>query len=205
MPSERTYPLVIENGAGERLTFLRRVPGARGDRLEGENMVAPGAGPPMHVHHFEDEGFTVLEGRLGYQVHGQPPGFAEEGGSVDFPAGVPHRFWNAGDGPLRCAGYVEPAGNTEYFLGALFESQRRSGGHRPNLLDAAYLCRRYRSEFGFMMMPGMVQQILFPILIGIGRVLGRYGKYADAPEPIRSGAEGRRQGPPREQYRLDGA
>lgn len=185
MPSDRTYPHSIENGAGERLTFLRRVPGLRGDRLEGENLVAPGAGPPMHVHRFEDEGFTVLEGRLGYQIRGQPPGYAEVGATVTFPAGVPHRFWNAGTVPLRCAAYVEPVGNMEYLLGALFESQRKSGGRRPNLLDMAYLCRRYRSEFVFMMMPGMVQQVLFPILIGVGRILGRYGQYADAPEPIR--------------------
>lgn len=54
-----TYPHTIENGAGERLTFLRRVTGPRGDRLEGENLVAPGAGPPMHVHFHQDEVFTV--------------------------------------------------------------------------------------------------------------------------------------------------
>ena len=37
-----TYPHTIDNGAGERLTFLRRVPGVAGDRLEVENVVAPG-------------------------------------------------------------------------------------------------------------------------------------------------------------------
>ena len=40
-----TYPHTIENGAGERLTFVRRVPGATGDRLEVENVVKPGAEP----------------------------------------------------------------------------------------------------------------------------------------------------------------
>ena len=40
------YPHTLENGAGERLTFLRRVPGTTGDRLEVENVVEPGAGPP---------------------------------------------------------------------------------------------------------------------------------------------------------------
>src|SRR5688572_27515629 len=39
-----TYPHTIENGAGERLVFLRRVPGTIGDRLEVENVVTPGAG-----------------------------------------------------------------------------------------------------------------------------------------------------------------
>jgi quercetin dioxygenase-like cupin family protein len=64
-------PHTIDNGAGERLVFTRRVRGVRGVRLEGETTVQPGAGPPMHVHHLQDEGFTVVEGRLGYQRDGQ--------------------------------------------------------------------------------------------------------------------------------------
>ena len=34
-----TYPHTIEDGAGERITFSRRVPGPGGDRLEVENVV----------------------------------------------------------------------------------------------------------------------------------------------------------------------
>ena len=44
------YPHSFDNGAGERLTFRRRVATATGDRREVENVVAPGAGPPMHLH-----------------------------------------------------------------------------------------------------------------------------------------------------------
>ena len=100
------YPHTIDDGAGERLTFLRRVPGARGDRLEVENVVAPGAGPPMHVHHHQEEALTVVEGRMGYERPGGPPRFAGPGETVAFAAGDAHRFWNAGDGPLRCTGHV---------------------------------------------------------------------------------------------------
>jgi len=79
-----SYPYTIDNGAGERLTFTRRVAGASGDRLEGENVVAPGAGPPMHVHHHQTEGFTVREGRIGYQRLGEPEQFAGPGETVVF-------------------------------------------------------------------------------------------------------------------------
>jgi hypothetical protein len=34
-----SYPHVIENGAGEHITFVRVVPGPAGDRLEVENIV----------------------------------------------------------------------------------------------------------------------------------------------------------------------
>jgi quercetin dioxygenase-like cupin family protein len=183
--STHTYPHTIENGAGERLTFFRRVPGPNGDRLEGDNVVAPGAGPPMHVHYHQEEALTVLEGQLGYERPGQPARFAGPGETVVFRAGEAHRFWNAGEEVLRCAGWIEPADNVEYFLGAIFESQKRSGGSRPNLLDAAFLARRYRDEFGLLEIPAPVQRFVFPVLVAVGGLLGRYGKYADAPEPVR--------------------
>ncbi len=146
--SAYAYPHTIENGAGERLTFLRRVPGAAGDRLEVENVVGPGAGPPMHVHHRQEEALKVERGRIGYLRPGEPARFAGPGETVVFRAGEAHRFWNAGQEDLRCAGYIEPADNIEYFLGAIFESQKRGGGARPDPFDAAFLARRYRGEFG---------------------------------------------------------
>jgi len=179
-----TYPHTIDDGAGERLTFLRRISGPAGDRLEVENVVTPGSGPPMHVHHYQDEVVTVRTGRIGYQRLGEPPQFAGPGETVAFKAGEAHRFWNAGQENLVGAGYIEPADNIEYFLGALFESRKSSGGVRPNPLDVAFLIRRYRSEFGLAAVPAFVQRLLFPILVAIGTLTGRYGKYADAPEPV---------------------
>jgi hypothetical protein len=181
----RSYPYTIDNGGGESLTFARRIQTPAGIRLEGENRVAPGAGPPMHVHHFEDEALTVVQGRMGYQHLGQPPAFAQEGETVVFRAGEAHRFWNAGDGDLRCTAYIDSAGNIEYFLASLFASQRRNGGRRPSILDAAFLVWRYRSEFGMLAIPTPVQRLLFPLIVAVGTVLGRFARYADAPEPVR--------------------
>lgn len=179
-----SYPHTIDNGAGERLTFLRRVPGKKGERLEVENVVGPGSGPPMHVHHMQDEALTVIEGRIGYQTLGQPEKFAGPGESVAFKAGEAHRFWNAGTEPLRCTGYIEPADNVEYFLEQLYASQRSTGSERPNPLDAAFLSRRYRSEFQMTEIPPAVQRFVFPVMVAIGSITGRFKKYADAPAPV---------------------
>lgn len=130
------YPYTIENGAGEKLTFHRLIRDPAGDWLEGENLVQPGAGPPMHVHYLQEEAFTVQQGRLGYQILGQEPRYASEGETVIFKPGEPHRFWNAGAKALRCTGYVKPADNVEFLLGALFASQRQNGGKRPDLFIA---------------------------------------------------------------------
>ena len=181
----RSYPHTIDNGAGERLTFLRRIPGKRGERLEVESVVGHGSGPPMHLHHFQDEALTVVEGRIGYQRPGEEARFAGPGETVVFPAGEAHRFWNAGEGELRCTGYVEPADNIEFFLGALYDSTKRNGGQRPDIFEIAWLVRRYRSEFALTDIPPAVQRIVFPFQVLIGQLLGKYAKYADAPEPVR--------------------
>lgn len=180
-----TYPHTIDNGAGERLTFLRRVPGRSGDRLEVENVVAPGAGPPMHVHHHQAEALTVVEGRIGWERPGEAPRYAGPGETVVFEAGDPHRFWNAGETDLRCTGWVEPADNIEYFLGEIFASAKRAGGERPDPFEAAFLTRRYRSEFAMLTIPAAVQRLVFPVIVAIGQLLGRYARYADAPAPVR--------------------
>jgi uncharacterized cupin superfamily protein len=178
--SAYTYPHTIENGAGERITFLAR----SGDRLEVENVVTPGSGPPMHVHHLQAEALTVQEGKIGYQRQGEQPQFAGPGETVAFAAGESHKFWNAGDDDLRCTGYIEPADNIEFFLGAIYASQRKSGGSRPDPFEAAFLTRRYRSEFGMSEIPAAVQRLVFPVLVVVGRLLGKYKQYADAPEPV---------------------
>jgi hypothetical protein len=33
--------------------------------------------------------------------------------------------------------------------------------------------------------PAAVQRFVFPVLVAVGRLLGRYARYADAPEPVR--------------------
>ena len=152
--SPYSYPHSIDDGAGERLTFLRRVAGRGGDRLEVENVVAPGAGPVMHVHHYQEEVLTVQQGRIGYQRPGGAPQFAGPGDTVAFKPGDAHRFWNAGKEDLVCTGHIAPADNIEYFLGAIFESRKQNGGSGPHPLDAAFLARRYRSEFALTADPG---------------------------------------------------
>ena len=184
-----SYPHTIDNGHGERLTFLRRVRTPEGEVLEVENRVQPGSGPPMHVHHHQEEALTVRSGRLGYQRKGEEPQYAGAGETVIFHPGEWHRFWNAGTDELACTGYVKPPDNIEYFLRGIYEAQKKGGGTRPDAFEAAYLMSRYRSEFGMDDIPGFVVRFVFPVQVLIGHLLGRYRKFADAPpsvQPIRT-------------------
>ena len=180
-----TYPHAIENGGGERLVFRARRRDDRGEFLEAENLVAPGAGPPMHVHHLQEETLTVQRGTMRYQRRGEAEQTAGPGETVSFPPGDAHRFWNAGDEDLVCTGVVRPPDNLEYFLTEIFASTQRNGGRRPGFFDAAYLSHRYRSEFEMLEIPAPVRRVLLPVVAAVGRLAGRHRRFAGAPEPVR--------------------
>ena len=179
-----TYPHTIASGGGEELTFVGRRRDERGEYLEVRNRVSPGSGPPMHVHFRQEEGLTVEQGRLGYQVEGGEKRYASVGETVKFAAGVSHKFWNAGDDDLICSGYICPPDNIEYFLTEMYASTKENGGKRPSGLDAAWLAYRYRSEFAITEIPAFVQKTIFPIQRLLAKLTGRYRKYANAPESV---------------------
>ena len=179
------YPRTIEDGGGERLTFLARTRDEHGEVLEVRNAVAPGAGPPMHVHHLQEESLTVEQGTLGFQRLGEAEQHAGPGETVTFPPGVAHRFWNAGEDELVCSGTARPPNNLEYFLTELYASTRRHGGKRPGLLDAAWLSHRYRDEFATLEVPAPVRRFVFPVVARVGGALGLRRRFAGAPEPVR--------------------
>jgi quercetin dioxygenase-like cupin family protein len=179
------YPHTIDNGAGEQLTFVARRRDERGEYLEGWNAISPGAGPPMHVHHLQEEGLTVERGTLAYEGVDGKQHTVGPGESVTFAPGEAHRFWNAGEDELVCAAYVRPPDNIEYFLGEIFASTRRNGGKRPRFFDAAYLSHRYRSEFAMVGIPAPVRRLAFPLVAAGGRLFGLHRRFAGAPEPVR--------------------
>jgi quercetin dioxygenase-like cupin family protein len=181
-----SYPHTIDNGHGESLTFLRFVADAQGGYLEVENKVQPGAGPPMHVHHLQDESLTIVKGKLAAQILGQQPTYHGPGETLTFRRGEVHRFWNAGDEVLVCTGTISPAHNIEYFLTEIFRSVRSSGSHKPSLMDGAYLLTKYKSEFDMAEIPAPVKKIIFPLAYYIGKMVGSHRRFSDAPAAIMS-------------------
>lgn len=179
-----SFPHVIENSIGEKLVFLSKEPGPEGDLLLVENFVQPGIGPIMHTHWLQDECLTVVKGRIGYQIKGQPEQFAGAGETVLFTRGTAHRFWNAGDDILHCKGYISPANNIVFFLSSIFAAQNKSGKAQPELFDVAYLATRYASEFDMTDIPLFVKKIILPLTCFIGQLLGKYKHFKNAPEPM---------------------
>lgn len=180
---EIQLPHTIENTTGEKLTFFRIATRDGREYLEGDNVVQPNAGPPMHVHYKQDECLTVSSGKMGYQVLGEEKKFAGPGETILFKAGTPHKFWNAGQDLLHCTGYISPPDNAVYFLSQIFKSANENGG-KPGLYDAAFLLHRYKSEFRMLEIPVFVQKIIFPVVLFLGNILGKDKKFKDAPPPL---------------------
>ena len=180
-----SYPHTIDNGHGEELTFVRLVKSDAGELLEVENKVQPGSGPPMHVHHLQDESLTIVSGRIGVQISGSDPTFHGPGETVTFQRGVAHRFWNAGNDVLVCKGWVSPPHNIEYFLTEIYRSVKSNGGSRPSMFDGAFLQTRYKSEFDMVEIPAFVKTVIFPVVLAFGKLTGQHRKFESSPAPVK--------------------
>ena len=178
-----TLPHTIENVTGEKLTFVRVLLKDGVEYLETESEVQPNAGPPMHVHYKQDESMTVVSGKIGYQELNGEKKYAGPGETVLFKEGVPHKFWNAGNEPLRISGYVSPANNMVYFLSQMYRSMNENGG-RPGMYDAAYLLGRYKTEFRMLEIPTFVQKLIFLVILFLGSIRGKKKKFIDPPDPL---------------------
>ena len=130
-------------------------------------------GPPLHVHFHQREEGVVKAGSLGAQI-GKETVVVPAGGARVFPAGVAHKWWNAGDDVLELGGKVIPAGDLDCFLQALFAVLNASASGRPSIFYLAHVLWRHRHTQAVMMPPPVIQRSIFPLVLLVGRALGKY-------------------------------
>ena len=177
-------PMTIDDGHGSVITFKEIVQEPDGDKVIFEGRVQPGCGPEMHIHYLQDEGFHVIQGTLAYQQPGQAIGYLRPGESTVLERNIPHKFWNSGDDEMIVEAYVKPAHNIIFYISALYASMKENQTTQPNPFDGAYLMTRYKNEYDFIGLPWFVKKAIIPITYFIGRVLGKYQKYQNAPAPV---------------------
>lgn len=122
---------------------------------------------------------------MGYQIEGEEVKLLEVGESIVFMRGQMHRFWNAGDEVLECKGWVKPANSFDYFITGIYNSMNKAGKAEGDPFDSAYLMTRYKTEYYLKDIPLFVKKVMFPIIVAIGRLLGKYKHFKNAPEPIK--------------------
>jgi mannose-6-phosphate isomerase-like protein (cupin superfamily) len=111
------------HGEGDHITQMHAcvsVKLAAGDAEDGrvsaaEFWMPAQFGPPLHVHHREDELLQILEGTVRV-VCGSDDRTLEAGAFAYLPRGVPHTFKVTGDEPARMLAIFTPGGLERLFV-----------------------------------------------------------------------------------------
>jgi quercetin dioxygenase-like cupin family protein len=122
--------LKLQSGPGRDLVFK-----VTGDDTNGAFdfftvEVAPRSGPPLHVHHTQEEAIFVLKGRYKVQVGDELFG-CEVGGFAYMPKQVPHAFFNLTDEVGEIIVVYTPGGGQRFYQE--FGPVARAGADRPTL------------------------------------------------------------------------
>ena len=167
--------LRLENRYTGEVLRMRRVRDAEGQTvLTIDGSLPPRmTGPPLHVHFHQYEEGVVKAGSLGAQLRNEKM-VVPAGGSAAFPAGVAHKWWNAGDDLLELSGRATPAGDLDRYLQALFAVINASSSGRPSIFYIAHVLWRHRHTQAVVAPPRSIQRIIFPIVLLLGRILGKY-------------------------------
>jgi quercetin dioxygenase-like cupin family protein len=167
--------LRLENRRTGEILRMRRAHDAQGRIvLILEGTLPQGAdGPPLHVHIQEQEEGVVKAGTLGALV-GEEKIIVPTGGTVTLPAGIAHRWWNAGDGLLEFNGQVVPVVDLDRYLQAVFAVLNASADGRPSIFHLAHVLWRHRDTQLMAVPAPAIQRIVLPVVLLIGRILGKY-------------------------------
>jgi len=107
-----------------------------------EGITQPLTGPPLHIHHDQDEYWRVLEGTFRFVVDGREI-VAGPGADVFAPRGSVHTFQNIGDTPGRTLATVVPGG-ADLFFEEIDRTVPR--GAKPDPVALAPLFAKYNLE-----------------------------------------------------------
>lgn len=166
--------LRLENRHTGEVLIMQRIRNGDEVVLELEGYLPPkGDGPPLHIHLTQREEGVVVFGVLS-AVLGDTTIKVNAGKTAVFPAGMPHRWWNAEDQPLQLKGRVVPAGDLDRYLQAVFAVANAGSRGRMPLFYISHVMYRHRHTQCLAVVPLAVQRIVFPALVLIGWLLGKY-------------------------------
>jgi quercetin dioxygenase-like cupin family protein len=181
----------IENPVtGERVTFLATSADTDGDAVVIETVVQPdGFVAAAHVHPSQSERFAVATGQLGLKV-GRKKMTLGPGEVAIVAAGTAHRFWNAGEEPVRFVCEVRPALQFESLLETMFALAADGKTGRkgmPNPLRLSVIAKAHFDTVRLPFPPAWAQKAGLAMGSPVGRVLGYQSTYtfeAGAPAAV---------------------
>jgi len=106
--------LRLESGPGRDLVFKLTGDDTNGAFDYFTVEVAPKGGPPLHVHHKQEETIHVLKGHFRVRI-GEELFELDEGGFAHLPSETPHAFLNLTDEPGELIIVFAPGGGHRFF------------------------------------------------------------------------------------------
>jgi quercetin dioxygenase-like cupin family protein len=170
---------------GEILRFVETAADTDGAYTLVEAVVAPGGFvAAAHLHPYQRETFTVVEGTVAFKADGQEI-VAGPGDSVIVDAGASHKFWNAGetDAVFRCK--IEPALQFERLIETMFALARDGKTNKkgmPNPLRLAVIANAHWNDVRLPFPPARMQKLGLALGAPLGRLLGFRPTYEPKPE-----------------------
>ena len=169
---------------GERITFLTTSADTDGEAVVIETVVKPGGFvASAHVHPFQSERFAVSAGALGLKIRRKrltlEPG---DGATID--AGTAHRFWNAGETPVRFICEIRPALQFESLLETMFALAADGKTGRkgmPGPFRLAVIAKAHFDTVRLPFPPAWAQRAGLALGAPIGRLSGYEPFYAVGP------------------------
>lgn len=123
--------LRLQSGPGRDLVFKLTGEDTQGALDYFVCEVGPNGGPPLHVHHHQDEAIHVLGGRFKVRI-GDQEHTLDRGGFAYLPAGLPHAFLNLTDQPAELVIVFTPGGGHKFFE-ELGPAARTAGADRDEV------------------------------------------------------------------------
>jgi mannose-6-phosphate isomerase-like protein (cupin superfamily) len=180
----RTGDTIRNPVTGECITFLTTSADTDGEAVVIETVVQPdGFVAAGHVHPFQSERFAVVAGTLGLKT-GREKLELGPGDVVTVDPGTSHRFWNAGEEPVRFVCEVRPALEFESLLETMFALAADGKTGRkgmPNPLRLAVIAKAHFDTVRLPFPPAWMQKAGLALGAPLGRLLGYGPTYT--PEP----------------------
>jgi quercetin dioxygenase-like cupin family protein len=140
-------PALVEAGGGDHFHFLNHLATVKSSHertLSGMNAVeftAPrGFGPPLHLHHEEDEIMYVADGEVRVEIDGEAR-VAGAGAVIALPARVAHTFQVTSEWAtfLTVAGGQREAAPFDAFVAALGAPVEEASQPQPSPIDPGHV------------------------------------------------------------------
>ena len=182
----RAGDTIVNPVTGERLVWELTSRDTNGEYTLFDTYVEPGGSvAAAHVHPYQTEIFTVIEGRLGVK-RGREKLELGAGEVAMIDPGTPHKFWNAGDETLRFRAEVRPALQFESLIETMFGLAADGKTNKKGMPQPLRLAVIANHHFDVVRLP-LVPQTLQKLALIPGAILGRAFGFMPTYESVEAG------------------